>query len=66
MPDTNKPDEKEDELEHISEAQFEQIVKKVLATSKEESDQHLSTLQAANVAKREKSRRSRPAKPSKE
>lgn len=37
MSDKNHADEKEDELEPISEAQFEQIVKKVLATSKEES-----------------------------
>ena len=66
MSNKNQPDEKEDELEQISEAQFEQIVKKVLATSKEESDQHLSTLQAENAARREKSGRNRPAKPSKE
>ena len=53
-----KPKDKED-AEHVKlvpEPEFEKTLKKVLATSKQESDEQLARFQASNRARREQKR----------
>ena len=51
-----------DGAELVPKTDFEQALKKVLATTKEESDRQLATFQASNKARREE-RSHREAKP---